>query len=207
MIPTFVCFYTLGTMYEHEAARLRASLDVLGLKHDLRGVESKGSWAANAAMTATFLRDMLHEHDEPIVYVDADAVVWELPTLFGELSPAEYDIGIHYRKGEEALNGTLWLSNTTACRDLIDDYRQRVEDSPNERNEQRHLAKAIAASKPRVYHLPASYCWIHDIMADDIEGVPVIEHLQASRVATNSTLLPNRQRRLEEIAHDVLPRN
>lgn len=200
MIPVFCCFYTIDTIYEQEAARLRQSLDVLGLRHDMRPVDSLGSWALNAGMTADFIHLMLDEHDGPIVYINADAVVWSMPYLLAALDPVDHDIAVHYRRGVEMLNGTIWLGNTRKCRDTIDDYRLRIGKKPGDRNEQRHLADAIREIRPRVFKLPPEYCWIHDIMADDLAGVdPVIEHLQCSREFTGSEFLPNRRVRLKRI--------
>lgn len=201
--PTYVCFYTLNTIYEQEAARLRRSLDRLGLLHDLRGVVDRGSWAANAGLTASFLCDMLEEYaGRPIVYLDADAIVWKQPILLDTLNPSNCDIAAHRRANGELLNGTLWLSNSPACRNLIRDYRARVLASPGERNEQRHLDLAIkAADSLRVIDLPASYCYIAcPALMPHIEDEDlVVEHFQASRVATKSTLLPLRIQRLMEL--------
>ena len=201
MNPTFICFYTVGTIYEAEAARLRKSLDRLGLPHDLRPIADRGSWEMNTGFTASFLTQMMEERPGPLVYLDADAVVWQRPTLLEELSPEDFDLALHYRGGKELLNGTLWLGSTTACRKAIRIYKAKCEAQPKFRNEQLFLQQAIEqmGDRLRVNRLPAEYCWIHDIMAKDIEGEPIIEHLQASREMTGSTLLPSRRMRLAEI--------
>jgi len=199
-MPVVTAFYTTGTRYEAEAARLRASLDKLGLRHWIIGVEDRGSWAANVKQTPEFLlRAMRHWSGQPIVYVDADAVFWRRPDLFAELSPADHDIAAHYRAGQELLNGTLWLSNSPACERVIGTYWTLVVGNPKERNEQLFLDRAIRELKPRVFQLPAAYCWIHDVMANDLNGdEPVVEHLQASR-EEGSSWLASRRKRLAEI--------
>lgn len=204
----FIAFYTLNTRYEREAARLRASLERLGLPHRIEGVPDRGSWAANVHQTAGFLCRMRDEYPTfPLVYVDADAVVWRRPVLFDHLSASgECDIAVHYRRGRELLNGTLYLAPTDACRRVLNDYRRRCEAQPTFKDEQQFLRQAIEADADlRVRMLPASYCFIHDLMKDDLAGdEPVIEHLQASREpggrdGVPSTLLPSRRARLEEI--------
>lgn len=203
MQPTYVCFYTTGTIYETEAARLRRSLDRLGLKHDLWPIEDRGSWARNAGFTATFLLRSLQIREGPVVYLDADAIVWSTPTLFESLSPSEYDLAAHYRGDRELLNGTLWMANTPACRKAIETYKAKCDARPDHRNEQIFLQETVRemGDAIRLRKLPASYCFIHDLMADDlVDGEqPVIEHMQASRETSKSTLLPNRRRRLAEI--------
>lgn len=196
----YCAFYTIGTIYEQEADRLRKSLDRLNLFHDISGVEDLGGWIANTRQTAGFIRQMREKHAGPICYLDADAVVWNRPELFGCLS--EFDIAVHYRRGAELLNGTVWLNDTPGARSVISEYQNNLDRYPGCKNEQVMLDAAINGMKDsiKVYRLPPEYCWIHDIMADDLgKAKPVIEHLQASRQATGSTLLPNRLKRLAEI--------
>lgn len=197
-IMLYVCFYTAGTLYEREAARLRASLDALGLDHYLVSIADKGSWKANAQFTAQFLIDMMELHGRPICYLDADAYVWKPPAL---LEAITQDIGVHYRKNVELLNGTLYLSGSDKCRATIRRYAELVAQNEHDRNEQKYLDVAIREVGPTVFRLPPSYCWIHDLMHEDIgDDQPVIEHLQASR-EIGSVALDRRRRRLQEIGH------
>lgn len=204
--PVFTAFFTKGTLYEREAARLVRSLDKLGLEHDVRGIESRGDWKANAGYTATHIATMQAAYpDRPIVQLDADAVVWLRPEMFDVLPDSGCDLGVHYRKGVELLNGTLWLAPTHGARLAIDRYRDYVARSwPNVSNEQRMLQNALLdlSDLVRVYRLPASYAWIHDVMKDDLApgDEPVIEHLQASRETHVGPLTAQRRNRLREIA-------
>ena len=134
----------------------------------------------------------------PVVYLDADAVVWKKPELFDAL---DGDVAVHYRKGFELLNGTAYFAPTSEARRVAWKYKELIDEHPNQTNEQKMLDAAIASTPTaRIVRLPAEYCWIHDIMATDIgDREPVIEHLQASRVVNVSPLLENRLRRLAQI--------
>jgi len=139
-------------------------------------------------------------HGRPVVYLDADAYVWSRPHLFYE--PMLCDIAVHYRQGKELLNGTLYLPPTPMTRAVVDRYAALVAARPDEHNEQRLLDEAIRTTPGMlVYRLPASYCWIHDLMADDLAPgeEPVIEHLQASRERFPTPHRERRRARLEEI--------
>lgn len=210
--PIYTAFYTRGTMYEQEAARLRASLEALGLPHDIRAIDDRGNWVRNAAYTAHHIHAMQIEYpDRPIVQLDADAVVWKRPTLFDEGGgmAAGTDIAIHWRRGHELLNGTIWLAPTDRARLVIEKYRDLVISRPECTNEQTLLDCAIGecAELLKIFKLPAGYCFIADIMQNDLaEGeAVVIEHLQASRVANKSPMLPGRERRLREIDGYTFP--
>lgn len=204
--PLYTAFYTRGSIYEREAARLRRSLERHNLEHDIRAIDSAGDWRANAGLTARHIQTIQREYPtRPIVQLDADAFAHLPPTLFDVLPETGCDIAVHYRQGKEMLNGTVWLAPTHGARDVIDRYAGYVaRDWPRTHNEQRMLQNAIAdlSDLIRVYRLPAGYCWIHDIMADDL--VPgeevVIEHLQASRETNvRSSLTPGRLARIKEI--------
>ena len=201
--PLYVAFYTVGTIYEEEAKRLRASLDRFGLEHDIVGVQSRGDWYANTCMTAEFLCKSLDGHKtRPLVYVDADAVVRRYPAIFDDLDPAQHDLAAYRLPNGEQPNGTLWLSNNHKCRVVCEIYRQRVLASPKERNEQRHLDDAMCDHNGlRVVTLPVTYCYIHEITPAVPDDEIVIEHLQCSRTQTGSTLLPVREARIEDLAN------
>lgn len=200
--PIYCAFYTAG-IYEQEAQRLIGSLEQFGFEYDIRSVPDRGSWRANTHQTPGFILKMLEEHaDRPVVYLDADALVWRHPVLFDELAEEQMvDLALHWRRGVELLNGTIWLAPTPAAYQTIKTYKELLARNAQNNNEQQFLAEAIREINPSVFNLPAAYCWIHDIMAQDLNGAePVIEHLQASRVATKSSLLPSREKRLAEIA-------
>lgn len=203
MPPIYTAFFTRATIYEQEAARLRRSLDRLGLPHDFTAIADRGSWEANTHFTAIHLQAMQAKYpDRPIVYLDADAVVWQTPAIFDDLAElGTHDIAVHYRRGVELLNGTLWLAPTLTARIVVDRYAAACAARPAFRDEQRFLAQAINETPGvRVLRLPPEYCWIHDLMADDIgDKDPVVEHLQASRAVSGSSLLPNRVARLKAI--------
>ncbi len=184
MRPIYTCFYSLGSLYEVEAARLRYSLDLLDLPHDLCGVPSMGDWRTNTQMTVRHILTMMEAYpDRPIVQLDADAIVMRTPTLFED--GLDCDVAGHFRRGHELLNGTLYIAPTEGARQVMEKYRDGVAAHPEHRNEQYWLQVAVEELRDvvRFHDLPPEYCWIPDIMRDDLpEGVtPIIQHHQASR--------------------------
>lgn len=204
--PIFTAFYTRGTLYEQEAARLIASLDRLKLPHDVVGVTSMGGWAANSRYTATHVCNMLAKYpDRPVIQLDADAVVLRRPAWFNVCLVTGVDVAAYRLPSGTIANGTIYFAPTDAARAIAADYAQRIADGHHGHDEQRCFADALTAAdlagQARVAWLPASYCYIHDINADDLHGAPVvIEHLQASREqAPNSPALETRRRRIVEV--------
>jgi hypothetical protein len=202
MRPIYTAFHTPDSLYEAEAARLRGSLDALGLPHDIREVADRGSWEANSQLTCDHIVTMMDAYpDRPIVQLDADAYVWKRPALFEDGMTC--DIAYHRRKGIELLNGTLYIAPTPGARLVIERYRDGVKGHPNHANEQHWLQVAVdeLGDLAKIDKLPAGYCWIHDVMKDDLAAGEevIIEHLQASREGRNCHGLPRRLERLAQI--------
>ena len=178
--PVVISFYTVGTPYEDEVRGLKGSLAKLGLDHAVQGVEPAGSWEANCAMKARFIRDELDRLDRPVLWVDADAVVRRPPVL---LAGGEMDFAVHKFAGWQFASGTVYFNRTPMARKVLDRWVELCEARP-EIWDQIHLDAAwesVAARHPlRTQWLPASYTKIFD--AEDVAAAePVIEHFQASR--------------------------
>lgn len=185
--PLVIAYYT-HEPYRVESENLRTSLLHLGIDHRIEHVEDRGSWEANTSAKPRFIRRMMDLHPGPIVYLDADAVVQSSPVLFNSIDPRAHgcvDVAVHYRErhfGEELLSGTVWLSNTQRCKEVVDQWIAACE-ADRGTWDQRHLQQ-ILSNLPagRVFRLPPEYCCIFDSMRAQHPGiVPVIEHFQASR--------------------------
>ncbi len=213
MRPIYTAFYTKklpgdkGADYEHAANMLKASLDRFGLAHDIREVQSMGGWQENSRLTVKHIRQMQKDWPHrPIVQLDADAVVCSYPWIFDELDSRGVDIAVHYRKGQEMLNGTVWMNCTEPARQVMQKYEEIVISQGNNcHNEQRCLQSALEEMGDfvKLEKLPAGYCFIPDIMANDLaDGEElVVKQLQASRDATcpGTEAHKTRHRWLDEI--------
>jgi hypothetical protein len=175
-----ISFYTVGTPYEQEALEFEEHLDRFPqLNYKIIPVESKGSWVQNTNLKSSVCLEAFIQSDVPIVYTDIDSRINKYPVLFDYLS--ECDIGVHYRKGRELLSGTIFFNKTLMTKNLLERWVTKCNEFPSVWD-QRNLNSSIEELKPyglQVYSLPATYCQIFDLMAK--EGIPVIEHFQASR--------------------------
>lgn len=178
MSPLFVSFFTPA--YAAEAAGLVESLDAFGLPHDVRKLDSRGSWVANCACKPAFIREMRAEHPgRPIVWLDADARVKAPPVLFDTL--AGFDFACHYRGGEELLSGTLFFGPTDTAYELLRAWEQECRFFPNEWDQKRLEIAVSRVPGLKAYTLPPTYVRIFDAQdMGDAEDAVVI-HRQASR--------------------------
>jgi hypothetical protein len=186
-----VGYYTVNTPYEEEAQNLLASLNKLGIKHDISGVKTLGNWQANTRFKAGFMLDMLIKHpNHRLLYVDCDAVVHSIPNLFKNY---RCDIAVRWQdfrwRKNECLSGTIYMENNERTKRICEMWRDINvnEGNTSSRMEQWNLDSVITQmktedSKFTVKNLPAEYTFIFDSMkAMYPKAIPVIEHFQASR--------------------------
>jgi hypothetical protein len=186
-----VGYYTVDTPYEEEAQNLLASLNKLGINHDISGVKTLGNWQANTRFKAGFMLDMLIKHpNHRLLYVDCDAVVHTMPDLFKNYN---CDIAVRWQdfrwRKNECLSGTIYMENNSRTKHLCELWRDINvnEGNASSRMEQWNLDEVITQMKAgdtefTVKNLPAEYTFIFDSMkAMYPTAIPVIEHFQASR--------------------------
>jgi len=187
----FVGYFTKGSLYEEYARNLVQSLHQFNLHYRVVGVEDLGSWDKNTQHKPTFLKQMLERLDPaPLVYIDVDALVYQLPSLFEQLSKdPTVDIAAHILNHKkfgrqdiesELLSGTLYLANTDNTRQIVDQWIHVCQQAPKLWDQQA-LAQVLKANKYKGFReLPEQYCVIYDYMRTVVD--PVIVHYQASRI-------------------------
>lgn len=153
---------------------LELSLLHYKLQYHLYGVLSLGSWVRNCSIKPIVIRRALDAYKQPLVFVDADAVVMQEPSLFGVL---DCDVAAHVRPNGELLSGTLYFNTTKAAKNLLNKwiYEQSLN---SDEWDQRVLQRVLEKDKEvRFYNLPQSYTKIFDAIGPEA----VIQHNQASR--------------------------
>lgn len=193
MKPLYISYYTHGNGYELEIPELIQSFELFGLEHHISRVRPFTTWQKGAQYKAKFVEQMMQKFPErPLVWVDADARIRQLPVLFDQL---DCDVAAHYHNGHELLTGTLYFGPTSRAKELVKDWILENERFPKGHlGDQKNFQNLVErAEKLRFEHLPAPYTLIFDSMAD--QGPPVIEHMQASRrlKARKSALTPSVQ--------------
>ena len=181
----FISYYTKGTPYRREAQRLESSLRRLGVDYEVAEVPNLGSWKLNARFKATFVRDRVG--DRPVVWIDADAIMWEPPLLLMDL---DCDFAHTYARPNQ-LNGALhyWAPTKKAvalAERWVEICSERNPKSTSFVRDQRCLQYAmeerVKKNQLDVVVLPISYCFIFDTHRRKNPGVrPIIEQFQASR--------------------------
>lgn len=182
-----VAFFTRDSIYETEKNRLLRSAQRLGLAVDAEPIESTGSWVRNASMKPSVLVAMRRKHAGPMLYVDVDAVFHRDP--WPALAAMDCDIPAYYEPQGHLLSGTLFINHTPAATALLQAWAQACAENPDEWDQlvlERLLDSDAARAEPRyrLVRLPVAYCWIFDKTDNAPCDEIYVEHLQASREAT-----------------------
>lgn len=177
-LPLVVSYYTVNTPYEGMADRLRRSCERLGLHKHIVPLPSQGSWTANTyakARVCQYAWQLLLQ--TPILWVDADAVIHSVPEL---LRGSTVDFAVHQWKGQYFSSGTVFFNQTPKAGQILNGWVERCRTQTGE-SDQPHLELAWKdVEDVNTLWLPRSYYQIFD--APQIDGPPVIEHFQASRM-------------------------
>ncbi|EXI67260.1 MAG: putative O-methyltransferase [Candidatus Accumulibacter adjunctus] len=187
-LPVVVSFFTQNTPYEVEAARLRESVARLGMEAEIVGVPSQGTWERNCAYKARFIRDVYFRLDQPVLWLDADAVVHKHPLM---VAGAEPDFAIHRCDGWQFNSATVYFNRTALGQLLLENWVRYCETQPDIWD-QIHLDRAweeVTARHPlHTMWLPQDYAKIFDqaweevaVTLPDHDDQAVIEQFQASR--------------------------
>ena len=163
----YISYHDSKPIYMACGQQLMESIENVGITDYYIERVSGTSWdfGQACAYKPAFVLRCLEEYQEydRVIYLDSDSVVMEYPYLFENI-PDAYDIGVHYREGQELLGGAIYLKNHLVTRDLVADWEYRCREDLRTWD-QRHLQN-ILESRPdiNVYHLPPEYCQIFDLI-------------------------------------------
>jgi len=177
----YISMFTNDVVYSTHVKILIKCLEKFELKSKIYEIENRGSWIKNTSQKAEIiLRAMEDFPDENIVWIDADAEIYEKPVLFDKL---KCDLAFYFwHEKKELRSGTLFIRNNYEMKLFILNWIKL--NNSNDIWEQRNL-QTIIDSNIKTTNLPVEYCFIFDSKYDKelLKGSPVIVHNQASRKA------------------------
>lgn len=177
-----VSFHT--PTYTEHAKRLRESCEKHGLRYWIEPMKDQGSWEANCAKKPSFILKAMRASGEPVLWLDADAVVErDIAGMFDFLPDAQPDFACwHNPKAPDKIrfrSGTVWLNQTPMGYRLATAWAGRCYENP-QTWDQEHLFHAWNSIRSglKEWWLDVSYSHIFD---EDDGCKPHITHYQASR--------------------------
>ena len=186
-----VTAYWIGEKYRAAAVKLAASLDALGIPHDIRPQPEQGSWWLNMRHRPLFVREMMRAYpDRPLVVVDADCIFERRPDVLD--AGISEDVAAMWwlepNDREIAYEGTMYLAPTARVRAMVDRWADidRIEATapPEDSGVNEALARTQGLTMLRLHQ---EYCWIEIQMRKKYpDAQPRIRHHCLYHVCQNA---------------------
>jgi hypothetical protein len=152
--PTVISFYTDDWEYPDHAERLKKECDSLGLHHRIERLESQGGYLQNCSMKPDYIFKCLTEEKRPVLWIDVDASILNLPEYFVDLNADISAKRMPLHRNRTWHVGTLWVNyNQTAL-----DYVKKWSDIPKEWSDELNF-NLLYNSTPGIVivDMPATY--------------------------------------------------
>ena len=123
--PLVVCYYTINTMYEEEVKHLIKSLEKFKISYRIYGIFSLGSWLYNTGYKAEFMKIMMEKYNVPLVWLDADSIIYNTPSLFKELKMKNVHCCVRIRgdiKNPNLHSAIIYFNNDIEGKKIIEDW-------------------------------------------------------------------------------------
>jgi hypothetical protein len=176
-----VVSYWTNDAYKEYGLRMEASAKRLGLPTSCDALADRGSWQANNYIKPAFILDKLNQFNQPVLWVDADAVFHRMPDfLLWETSG--FDVAAYYHGVKNPWAGTLFFQDNLASRKLLKLWIRLIQEA-QPGMDQDVLSTVLAKSYEfNTLRLPPSYCWVERFMRRHYPAAqPVIEHFTITR--------------------------
>ena len=109
--PMIITAYTtqshLGDYYKRAVARFTKSCIKFDLPHTVFPLNPVSDWTHGCSLKPTVILHALRLYQTPVLWIDADAEIFQHPTIFENIGDAE--MAIHSSKGGHWLSGTLYF--------------------------------------------------------------------------------------------------
>lgn len=194
MTPIVICYYTKDTGYENEVENLVTSCERFSLPCKVDAIDSLGSWEQNCCYKPRYILEKLDELKQPVLWLDADSVVVQNPTLFDSL---DSDIALRVVEKvpddhpSKMISGTVFVNNTEKAREILKAWdlecKRMLQEEKEEVWDQIALRNVLLASDAKVTPLPRAYYMVYDkIESEEMKKEAIILHYQASRLFKKS---------------------
>jgi hypothetical protein len=212
---TVIAFHTPDEVYRAEAARLKSTLDRLGLEYHFFEVEPEKNWVRTTLLKPSWISRAREELSGPLLYIDVDAIVHEDPWPY--LSGLTVDMAAVVYDNGQLNSATLWVADTPGARVALQAWEDRADQRRNrdvgnleasgDNGDQGVLKEAVLLEEkedsPRFFfgRLPSNLAYIFDRTDSTyLVGPVVIEQLQVSRESLgHKKRLARRRQRLQEL--------
>lgn len=153
--PIIVTAYTvtshLGDYYKKAIARFTRSCIKHDLKHIVYPLNGVGDWVKGCNLKPTVILDALETFKQPILWIDADAVILKHPAVFDNPS---FDMALHVQGSGHWLSGTLYFSHNATS--FVKEWKKVTTTSTPDEITLLNIYRN-SNTKPKMHSLPPEY--------------------------------------------------
>ncbi|MCB1106810.1 MAG: hypothetical protein KDK76_01790 [Chlamydiia bacterium] len=186
--PTIISFYTPNTGYEKEIEGLIQSCQKFNLPYSIDPIPNFGTWEKNCCFKPKYILKKLLDLKRPILWLDADAIVVQRPTLFETL---ESDVALRVVENvpndhpSKMISGTLFFNHTPAAIEVLEEWDRETEALFKQDPhlwDQVSLRNVLLRSSAKITSLDQRYYQVYNkIDHEKTLKKAIIIHFQASR--------------------------
>jgi hypothetical protein len=119
MNTLFVTYYSdipPSNFYSNSAVQLKKRIEELGGKIHIEQLPNLGSYAMNCLRKPKFILECLQRFNRPIIWIDADSIVNQLPTEFDDI---DADVACVEKANGCPESALIYFNNTEKSKDFI----------------------------------------------------------------------------------------
>ena len=192
---TIIAFHTPDEVYRAEAARLKSTLDALGLEYTFFEVKPEGNWVRTTLLKPHWISKAREELSGPLLYIDVDAFVHNDPWPY--LSQFDGDMAAVVYNNAQLNSATLLINDTKNAREVLSRWKDLADkrrdadhgdlEASGDNGDQGVLKIAVLNDETTgegsfaFQRLPVNMAYIFDRTETYCVGPIFIEQLQASR--------------------------
>jgi len=192
---TIIAFHTPDEVYRAEAARLKSTLDALGLDYKFFEVKPEGNWVRTTLLKPHWISKAREELSGPLLYIDVDAFVHNDPWPY--LSQFDGDMAAVVYNNAQLNSATLLINDTKNAREVLSRWKNLADqrrdadqgdlEASGDNGDQGVLKIAVLNDETTsegsfaFQRLPVNMAYIFDRTETYCVGPIFIEQLQASR--------------------------
>lgn len=180
MTFTVISFFTPDWKYPEYATLLKKDCERLGLAHYIQSIPGLEEYTKNCNIKPNFILNELHRLKSPVLWMDVDGSILQIPKLLLDSNIKNYDIaGNHPLNNTERIHvGSIWFNYTENTLKFLEQWCEKVANSIDDAafngvwNTFKNTLNMLS--------LPPEYFFIHKRVSDAVPTDTIILHRLSS---------------------------
>jgi hypothetical protein len=127
--PTVISFYTPDWEYPNYAHKMKDDCDRIGLHHHIVEKPDSKDWLKNTRMKPQFIYETLLELKRPVLWIDVDGSILNLPEIFKGDYPFDFAAKKKSNLSDRIWHvGTMYFNYTPSALEFLEEWCEKIVD-------------------------------------------------------------------------------